>query len=176
MPKDAHCWLGQAKPSVFTRLGAPRRLFTSRQGRTGAEAGSRPGEARRQAGQSSGVRGDAADGGWRNGWYLLLRRKSGEGASQDAKAVPERGGRRRIRTTTQERPYESSLFERCGRNSFPIIRRVGRTCQVRGRKVRIIHYQVGQYPPSVQLLDMVDNSISHCERISGSFSPMRQFR
>ena len=28
--------LGQAKPSVFTRLGAPRRLLTSRQGRTGS--------------------------------------------------------------------------------------------------------------------------------------------
>jgi Endosomal/lysosomal potassium channel TMEM175 len=42
---------------IFTHLGAPRRLFTSRQGHTGA--GARPpldevGEARRQAGQSSG--------------------------------------------------------------------------------------------------------------------------
>jgi len=33
MPKEGHFGLGQAKPSVFTRLGAPRRLFTSRQGR-----------------------------------------------------------------------------------------------------------------------------------------------
>src|SRR5437868_10268267 len=60
MPKDAHCWLGQAKPSVFTRLGAPRRLFTSRQGRTGAGANPPPDEAveaRRQAGQSCGERG-----------------------------------------------------------------------------------------------------------------------
>src|SRR5215831_14797158 len=57
MPKYTHRWLGQAKPSVGIRLGAPRRLFTSRQGRTGTEAGSTPGEARRQTGQSSGVRG-----------------------------------------------------------------------------------------------------------------------
>ncbi len=33
MPKDGHFWLGQANPSVFTRLGAPRRLLTSQQGR-----------------------------------------------------------------------------------------------------------------------------------------------
>jgi len=33
MPKEGHFGLGQAKPSVFTRLGAPRWLFTSRQGR-----------------------------------------------------------------------------------------------------------------------------------------------
>jgi hypothetical protein len=42
------------------RLGAPRRLFTSRQGRTGAGTGPPPDEAvvaRRQARQSSGVRG-----------------------------------------------------------------------------------------------------------------------
>jgi hypothetical protein len=60
MPKYRHCWLGQAKPSVFMRLGAPRRLFTSRQGRTGADAGppaDEAVEARRQAGQSSGERG-----------------------------------------------------------------------------------------------------------------------
>jgi len=33
MPEERHFRLGQAKPSVFTRLGAPRRLFTSGQGR-----------------------------------------------------------------------------------------------------------------------------------------------
>jgi hypothetical protein len=33
MPKYGHCWFGQAKPSVSIRLGAPRRLFTSHQGR-----------------------------------------------------------------------------------------------------------------------------------------------
>jgi len=38
-------------------LGAPRRLFTSRQGRTGAGAGLTPDEETRQTGQSSGVRG-----------------------------------------------------------------------------------------------------------------------
>src|SRR5690349_1584665 len=60
MPKYGHCWLGQAKPSVFTRLGAPRRLLSSRQGRRGggggatAEVGS---PLHRQVGQSSGVRG-----------------------------------------------------------------------------------------------------------------------
>ncbi len=60
MPKYEHCWLGQAKPSVFTRFGAPRRLLTSRQGRTGVGEGLTPDEGvqqRRQAGQSSGVRG-----------------------------------------------------------------------------------------------------------------------
>src|SRR6266436_9637848 len=60
IPKYEHCRLGQAKPSVCIRLGAPRRLLTSRQGRTGAGAGSTPDEAvetRRQAGQSSGQRG-----------------------------------------------------------------------------------------------------------------------
>src|SRR6266566_444086 len=60
MPQYGHRGLGQASPSVFTRLGAPRRLFTSRQGRTGRGAGSPPDEgveARRQAGQSSGQRG-----------------------------------------------------------------------------------------------------------------------
>jgi hypothetical protein len=60
MAKYRHCWLGQAKPEVCIRLGAPRRLFTSRQGRTGKGAGSPPDKgvgARRQAGQSRGVRG-----------------------------------------------------------------------------------------------------------------------
>src|SRR5438067_858621 len=60
MPKDRSFWLGQAKPSVLTRLGAPRPLLTSRQGCTGAGAGPSADaevEARRQAEQSSGVRG-----------------------------------------------------------------------------------------------------------------------
>jgi hypothetical protein len=60
MPEYGHRWLGQAKPSVFTRLGAPRRLLTSRQGRTDIGAGPTPAEmvqARRQAGQSRGERG-----------------------------------------------------------------------------------------------------------------------
>jgi RNA recognition motif-containing protein len=39
IPEYGHRWLGQAKPSVFTRFGAPRRLLTSRQGRTGRGAG-----------------------------------------------------------------------------------------------------------------------------------------
>ena len=52
--------VGAANPSVSMRLGAPRRLLTSLQGRTGAGAGcalDEAGEASRQAGQSSGVRG-----------------------------------------------------------------------------------------------------------------------
>jgi hypothetical protein len=60
IPKYRHCGLGQAKPSVFTRWGAPRRLLISRQGRTGAGPGAPPNEGvepRRQAGQSSGERG-----------------------------------------------------------------------------------------------------------------------
>src|SRR6266852_4516613 len=58
MPEYGHWWLGQAKPSVFTRFGAPRRLFPSRQGRAGASSPPDEGvEARRQAGQSSGQRG-----------------------------------------------------------------------------------------------------------------------
>ncbi len=40
MPKERHSRLGRAKPSVFTRLGTPGRLLTSRQGRTGGGAGS----------------------------------------------------------------------------------------------------------------------------------------
>ena len=53
-------------PPCSREWRAPRRLFTSDQGRTGAEADLTRGEgvqARRQAGQSSGQRGDAADGG-----------------------------------------------------------------------------------------------------------------
>ncbi len=60
MRKYRHCWLGQAKPSVSIRLGAPRRLFTADQGRTGRGTDPTPDEgveARRQAGQSSGERG-----------------------------------------------------------------------------------------------------------------------
>src|SRR5260370_29260134 len=56
MPKYGHCWFGQAKPSVCIRLGAPRRLFTSLQGRTGVGSGSTTDEwapERRQSGQSS---------------------------------------------------------------------------------------------------------------------------
>jgi hypothetical protein len=60
MPEDGHWWFGQAKPWVFTRLGAPRQLFISLQGRTGAGAGPTTDEKveeRRQAGQSRGERG-----------------------------------------------------------------------------------------------------------------------
>jgi len=60
MPKYGHWRLGQAKPWVSSRLGAPRRLLTSRQGRTAGGAGSTSDEGvqeRRQAGQSCGERG-----------------------------------------------------------------------------------------------------------------------
>jgi hypothetical protein len=60
MPKYGHRWFGQAKPSVLTRLGAPRRLFSSRQGCTGKGTGSTPDEreeAWQQTGQSRGERG-----------------------------------------------------------------------------------------------------------------------
>src|SRR5260221_4635253 len=60
IPAYGHVRLGQANPSVFSRFGAPRRLFTSRQGRTGGDAGPTTDEgveASRQAGQSSGERG-----------------------------------------------------------------------------------------------------------------------
>src|SRR6516225_7790679 len=65
IPKYKHSRLGQAKPSVLMRLGAPLRLLTSRQGRTGAGTGPAPEEAveaRRQAGQSSGQRGFSTQG------------------------------------------------------------------------------------------------------------------
>jgi hypothetical protein len=74
IPKYEHCCFGQAKPSVFTRLGAPRRLFTSLQGRTGAEAGLTL-EERRQMGQSSGVRGLSK----RCNWLRLLPAGEWEG-------------------------------------------------------------------------------------------------
>jgi hypothetical protein len=60
MPTYRHGGFGQAKPSVFTRLGAPRRLVTSHQGRTDTGVGPPLDvevEPRRQAGQSSGLRG-----------------------------------------------------------------------------------------------------------------------
>jgi hypothetical protein len=59
-PKYGLCEHRQAKPSVSTCLGAPRRLFTSHQGCSGAEAGLTAGEgvdARGQARQLSGERG-----------------------------------------------------------------------------------------------------------------------
>jgi len=94
---------------VFTRLGAPRRLFISRQGRTGAGTGPAPEEAveaRRQAGPSSGQRGDAADGGARCAWPLLVNGKAEDEASKDAKTAPDRGGGRpRASTRRHERPY-----------------------------------------------------------------------
>jgi hypothetical protein len=94
MPKYGHWWVGQAKPSVFTRFGAPRRLLTSRQGRTGGAGGSTPDarvEERRQAGQSRGERGDAEVGGLRSATPLLSSEETNDGSSTDDKAVPSRG-------------------------------------------------------------------------------------
>jgi hypothetical protein len=93
IPEYGHCWLGQAKPSVFTRLGAPRRLFISRQGRPGEGVGPTTDEwalKRLQAGQLSGVRGGAGDVGLWYAWPLLLSGKAKDGASKDAKAAPDR--------------------------------------------------------------------------------------
>src|SRR5215469_7659934 len=144
IPEYGHVGLGQAKPSVFTRFGAPRRLFTSRQGRTGADAGSTPDEAveaRRQAGQSSGERGDAADGAAWCAWLLLVRRKAEKGTSQDAKTAPGRGGDRpQAGTRTHEEPYETSLLE-MGRKENSLSRKDKTSpqgCQASRREVRII--------------------------------------
>src|SRR5215469_13289537 len=107
MPKYRHFWLGQAYPSVLTRLGAPRRLLTSRQGRTGPGAGPPPDEAvesRRQAGQSSGQRGDAADGGSQDALLQLLRKEALDGAKNGEQAMPGKAGARtQGRRRTQER-------------------------------------------------------------------------
>jgi hypothetical protein len=57
--------MGQAKPCVGIRLGAPRRLLISRQGRTGTRTGAGRvgyGTDGQQAGQSRGVRGFSSRG------------------------------------------------------------------------------------------------------------------
>src|SRR5258707_12616216 len=95
MPKYRHWWLGQANPSVFTRLGAPRWLFTSGQGRTGAVTGPAPDkavEARRQAGQSSGERG------FRRRWSVVRlappREEQGRRWNQSRRQISAREWRR----------------------------------------------------------------------------------
>src|SRR5260221_171568 len=100
MPKYEHGWLGQAKPSVCIRLGAPRRLLTSRQGRTGAGAGSTPdeaGEARRQVGQSSGERGLSRR------WSVvrLAPPREEEGRSGNQSRRPSLARERRRQTTSR---------------------------------------------------------------------------
>jgi hypothetical protein len=78
---------------VFTRFGAPRRLLTSRQGRTGGGAGSTLDErveARQQAGQSRGERGGAGDVGLRCATPLLSSGEGNDRSSPDDKAVPGR--------------------------------------------------------------------------------------
>ena len=93
MPKYGHCCLGQAKPAVFTRLGAPRRLLTSRQGRTGAGTGPPPdegGEARRQVGQSRGVRG------LRRRWAILAAGNEVHGKSTQEGETGSRGIVKRV--------------------------------------------------------------------------------
>jgi len=74
--------VGTGKALGVHALGCSRRLFTSRQGRDIRGTGSTTDEgveARRQAGQSSGERGGAADGGAWCAWPLLVRRKAEEG-------------------------------------------------------------------------------------------------
>jgi hypothetical protein len=80
------------EPSVFTRVDAPRRLLTSRQGRTGAGAGppaDEAGAARRRVGQSSGVRG------LRRRWSVVRL------------APPEEEGQRWIQSRCQSSARES---------------------------------------------------------------------
>jgi hypothetical protein len=75
------------------RFGAPRRLFTSCQGRTGTGDGPTTAEKveeRRQAGQSHGVRGGAGDGGPWGAPPLLLRGEGHDGAHTGDKAAPGR--------------------------------------------------------------------------------------
>ena len=88
----------------------------------------------------------SADGGACCAWPLLVGRKAEDGASQDTRASPERGGDRpRARTRTYERPYETSLLEMGRRESS--LRNKDKAsrecCQARGTKVRIIHHREG---------------------------------
>src|SRR5260221_4454770 len=82
------------------RLGAPRRLFTSRQGRTGAGAEPPPDEdvePRRQAGQSSGVRD------FRRWWSVLHFALSRECESQRwNQSRPQSSASKRRRQTTSK--------------------------------------------------------------------------
>jgi hypothetical protein len=97
------------------RFGAPRRLLTLRQGRTGRGAGSTTTEKveeRRQVGQSRGERGGAGGGGPWDAPPPLLSWDGHDRARKGAKATPRRGrGRTRVRTRTHERPEGSSLLE-----------------------------------------------------------------
>jgi hypothetical protein len=151
MPKDGHGGFGQAKPWVLTRLGAPRRLFTSGHRRTGAGAGPPPEEAveaRRQAGPSSGQRGGAGDDGASCAWPLLLRRKADDGTSKDAKGALERAeGRPRAGTRTHERTERSSLLEMGRReNSLRSKQKASLPCcQAIGSEVRIVHHRESLY-------------------------------
>ncbi len=91
--------------------------------------------------------GASGDGGACCAWPLLVRRKTEDGTSQDAKAAPKRGGGKpRAGTRRQEWPEKSSLLEVCSMESFLIIRRVGRDCQVIGRTIRMIHHRETLYP------------------------------
>jgi hypothetical protein len=116
------------------RSAAPR---THRQRRWLSSRGGRGGET--TAGPSSGERGGAAEGGaccaWPHHW-----RKAEEGTSQAARASPERReGKPRVKARTHEGTEETSLLGMGGRNRFLLIRRVGRGCQAKRRKVRILH-------------------------------------
>jgi hypothetical protein len=75
------------------RFAAPRRFFTSRQGRTGRGDGPttvEKVEERRQAGQSRGVRGGAGDGGPWGAPPLLLSGEGHDGAHKGDKDAPGR--------------------------------------------------------------------------------------
>ena len=77
-------------------------------------------------------------------WPFLVRRKTEDGTSQDAKAAPERaGGKPRTGTRTHKGPSESSLFEMG--NIVSSLRSKDKEsllcCQANGRAVRIIHHR-----------------------------------
>jgi len=138
-------------PQCLGVWGLPRRLLTSHQGRTGRGDGPAPdeaGEARRQAGPSSGGRGESRR------WSVLRlapprevegRRWSQESAPKQRKT--RAGGRPRAGTRTHEGPDETSLLEMGRReNSLRSKEKASRECcQARGTKVRMIHHREGQY-------------------------------
>jgi len=106
-------------------------------------------EARRQAEQSSGVRGGAGDGAQGCVSSLLVSGKAEDGASKDARAAPNRGGRSRTGTRRHQRPYESSLLE-MGRRERSLKSKDKASlpfCQASGREVRIIYRRVGECQP-----------------------------
>jgi hypothetical protein len=157
--------MGQAKPCVGMRLGAPRRLLISRQGRTGAgRVGSEAGG--QQAGHESGCpRFQQPRGFGRNRWAILARQVGTPGDDEPGDA---------------DQPQDQQGAGRGGHEGAPCMRLLGyqsdrskdsegrQTCQGVTLKRGIIHHRVWEYQMVVLPLDIVDNSTSPGERISGS--------